>query len=161
MEYIQEKNIFKSCLLTVPIVMCLCLSVQILRILTTRKLHISLSLPFPLVFCALFHVISLFSTSYIEEEHQTWYYLGPSFIIVLIFRNVTHGVYRTDAAVDSFGRVVWNLCCNFPILAIIALVRKLNQTGDKWKHLSDFSDFLSGEQNKFRMSLFLLLSKLT
>lgn len=73
------------------------------------------------------HALSIGSSSFVEEEHQTWYFFGASLaaaaVILAAFR----------------GR--W-LASGFCVLLIDRLARAMNQTGDKWSHLPDLSDWL-------------------
>ncbi|CAG0889493.1 unnamed protein product [Darwinula stevensoni] len=71
------------------------------------------------------HVITLGGTSFIEEEHQTWYFLAATTLVLF----AVHAPRSTSPA------VIFSL-------GMFALGRRWNQTGDKWVHLSDIGDFL-------------------
>ena len=84
---------------------------------------------------ALFEVIkivSLGSTSFVEEQHQTLYFLLTS-----TFALVTLSKSRS-------ARDLWAL---LSCMALIRVGRTLNQTGDKWSHLPDLSDWLLVKEN--------------
>lgn len=82
----------------------------------------------------LIHTLSLASTSFIEEEHQTWYFLWPTLLIIL-FRER----WRRKIVVKSYALDVKS--CSLLLLCVFhRLARKLNQTGDKWAHLTDWED---------------------
>ena len=71
------------------------------------------------------HVITLGGTSFIEEEHQTWYFLAATTLVLF----AVHAPRSTSPA------VIFSL-------GMFALGRRWNQTGDKWAHLPDIGDFL-------------------
>ena len=72
----------------------------------------------------LFHIISLFSSSFIEEEHQCWYYLLSSYLLI---RTIEEKSLKT-----------------LILLVLSRLIRSWNQTGNKWLHLHDIGDFFNG-----------------
>jgi len=76
-----------------------------------------------LIFYPLFHIISLFSSSFIEEEHQCWYYFFSTYLLIITIEE------------KSFQ--------NFFLLILSRLIRSWNQTGNKWLHLSDIGDFFN------------------
>lgn len=114
------------------------------------------------IFCLLFHTISFGSSSFIEEEHQTWYYFGSTFLIILCvmeIRNMNlidgNGGWKTTSNnipdfVEKFHS--WSF-----VFVSHIFIRRLNQTGNKWIHISDVSDWLM--DNKFWMSLLLFLGE--
>jgi len=63
----------------------------------------------------LFHLLSLFSTSFIEEKHETWYYLLSTYLSILTIEQKP--------------------LTNFILLILSRLIRNWNQTGNKWLHL--------------------------
>jgi ethanolaminephosphotransferase len=71
----------------------------------------------------LFHIISLFSSSFIEEEHQTWYYLLSTYLLI---RTIEQKSLKY-----------------FFLLVLSRLIRSWNQTGNKWLSLLDIGDFLN------------------
>lgn len=78
------------------------------------------------VWCIALYVISLFSTSYVEEEHEYWYYMLQTFLLCCLFFN--------QAKTSSF----------VPLLACAVASRILyswNQTGVK--HIDDGRDIRS------------------
>lgn len=76
-----------------------------------------------LMFYPLFHILSMFSTSFIEEEHQFWYYFLSTYFLLITIEE------------KSFK--------NFSFLILCRLIRSWNQTGNKWLHLQDIGDFLN------------------
>ena len=75
------------------------------------------------------YIFSLFSSSFIEEEHQIWYFLEITQFYLVIF----------------LGNNLINTTHLIPIvflLLITRLTRMINQTGNKWIHLKDVGDIL-------------------
>lgn len=71
----------------------------------------------------IFHIISLFSSSFIEEEHQCWYYFLSSYFLL-----------------KTIEEISWK---NFFFLILSRFIRSWNQTGNKWLHLHDIADFFN------------------
>lgn len=84
---------------------------------------------------------SLSSTSFIEEEHQTWYFFWGTLAVLQARQSCW---VRKDS---------WLWIATFIGLRII---RMLNQVGDKWAHLPDISDWLNRPCNYVFLSLFFL-----
>ncbi|KAL5108230.1 GPI ethanolamine phosphate transferase 2 [Taenia crassiceps] len=83
----------------------------------------------------LLHSLSLTASSLIEEEHQTWYFLTTTncFALLLVL------ALSTREGGKSCGRVV---CITLVLCLDRFLLKLLNQTGDKWLHLPDLTDWL-------------------
>jgi len=82
------------------------------------------------MFSAVLYILSLFSSSFIEEEHQIWYYLETTQLYLIVFWSA-----------DKWGRSK-DLLKPFLLIAVTRVLRSINQTGNKWIHLKDISDFL-------------------
>merc|ERR1719300_1401362 len=86
-------------------------------------------------------IISLSSSSFVEEEHQTHYFVFVTNLLVIIFE-------------------LWSLNVTQNILLILTLhrvLRNMNQTGDKWKHLPDLNYYLQNPELDFlKKTLFIL-----
>jgi ethanolaminephosphotransferase len=76
-----------------------------------------------LILYPLFHMVSLFSSSFIEEEHQCWYYLLSSYLLIITIEEKS--------------------LKNLFLLILSRLIRSWNQTGNKWLHQNDIGDFLN------------------
>ena len=86
----------------------------------------------PAVFIiATFHVFSLCSSSFVEEEHQLWYYWIPLSYAVLLA-----GTRKTDL---NYGSQVATLGVLFVLHRVL---REWNRTGDKWAHLPDIEGWI-------------------
>lgn len=89
-----------------------------------------------LVGCLL-HSVSFASSSFIEEEHFTWYFLFSTYLFVLLF-----DVF--DAGLKTNSLFVWGktLFCCVGILSF-RLIRHWNPAGIKWRELESVSDWLT------------------
>lgn len=117
---------------------------------------------------ALLHIASLAGSSFIEEEHQTWYFFWASTIAYLLYRYsrrllAQHRYIKVRTGVgpncDDTRRHV-ELCAKLLLLLIgHRVLRKLNSTGDKWAHLPDIARWLKEDDSKVGTT-FLLLTAL-
>lgn len=92
-----------------------------------------------------FHTFSFVSSSFIEEEHQTWYYLCHTAFTLICFKDI---VQQSRPSQRKFLK--W---CLFIILHLV--IRRLNQTGDKWINAPDIGDFLAGHEKLLRLTFIL------
>ena len=83
------------------------------------------------------HAVSLASSSLVEEEHQTWYFLATTLCLGLFGRALVAAL--AAPGVPRFGRVA--LAAVAP-LALGRLLRAWNQTGIKWADRPDIGDWL-------------------
>lgn len=119
-----------------------------------------------LVFGVVWHGVSMSSSSFIEEEHQTWYYLNNTIWIILYLMETKHllnGKWtekkmssKTEEHESLFqNQLKWALLFGGHLIA-----RRLNQTGDKWLNTPDIGDWLQREENRIWNSLFMSSSLL-
>ena len=102
------------------------------------------------------HALSLLSSSFVEEEHQTFYFyimtMEVIFVLLVVYDffnrnyNMIHGNITTKSKAKShwkenFSAIKLLLAC-FLLMVLSRIVRALNQTGDKWAHLTDLGDWL-------------------
>ncbi|XP_072519782.1 GPI ethanolamine phosphate transferase 2 isoform X2 [Salminus brasiliensis] len=136
------------------------------------------------------HTVSLGASSFVEEEHQTWYFLLNT-LCLAVFQDVCRKYFRerrqlgdeedegpllpstveedpTRATFSpaaelgvSVGSEKW-LALATPILTLgcCRLLRSLNQTGVQWAHLPDLSHWLNSGDHKVFLSLLAVLSLL-
>ncbi|XP_066505377.1 GPI ethanolamine phosphate transferase 2 isoform X1 [Hoplias malabaricus] len=136
------------------------------------------------------HTLSLGASSFVEEEHQTWYFLLNT-LCLAVFQDVCRKYFREkrrpgddedegplllssvaeDASQAGFspaaelgvstGSEKW-LALATPILTLACcrLLRSLNQTGVQWAHLPDLSHWLNSGDHKVVLSLLAALSLL-
>lgn len=88
--------------------------------------------------CLLLHMISLISSSLIEEEHQTWNFLATTncfALLLVLVLSVREG--------ESTGSGIGSIFCLLCVLCLDRfLLKLLNQTGDKWINEPDLTDWL-------------------
>lgn len=117
-----------------------------------------------LVVGTLLHVISLSSSSFIEEEHQVWYFLWLTFAVVILYElfytffskkpSVPTEKRHSSLEKPMPGRLLLSWL-GLPFLHRI--LRKWNQTGDKWASLPDVGDWLIQQEQKTYLSIVFLL----
>ena len=117
-------------LLLVVVSNCIRLKRSILKTMATPIVgSFSTTSLFPPASC-LVHSLSLQSSSFVEEEHQTVYFLYSSFLLLLLLEHRSAKVFEVKSL-----RV---LAC----FTIHRLSSSLHSTGDKWRHLPDVSQWL-------------------
>ncbi|XP_074640189.1 GPI ethanolamine phosphate transferase 2, catalytic subunit-like [Tubulanus polymorphus] len=119
-----------------------------------------------LILGTLGHALSLMSSSFVEEEHQTWYFFTTTVYIAMFARLVQmHFVNIETSQIND------DSCENFllvkedstngkqnsrfidyifigSVFILNRILRAWNQTGDKWSHLPDIGDWLVRPENK-------------
>ncbi|CAF2699105.1 unnamed protein product [Rotaria sp. Silwood2] len=90
-----------------------------------------------LIYYPLFHLISLFSSSFIEEEHQIWYFFLSTY---LLLRTIEQKSFQT-----------------FFMLILSRFIRSWNQTGNKWLHLTDIGDYINAYLSRLTPLLYYVL----
>lgn len=110
-----------------------------------------------------FHGLSAASSSFIEEEHQIWYYLNNTVWILLYVMETKHlmnAKVSTNENEQSYQSVSVRsiLPSQLKWIALFCghlIARRLNQTGDKWLSIPDIGDWLQMEENRTWNSLFM------
>lgn len=105
---------------------------------------------FPQLFifaCTVLHGISFVSSSFIEEEHLTWYFVTTTVVLILCF-------YYSRLSVHS---PLLTFRKGLSIMALLRVLRSWNSTGDKWAHLPDIADWLS-ESSRRHVLAFLIFA---
>lgn len=105
------------------------------------------------------HTLSLAASSFVEEEHQTWYFL-LSTLCLAVFQDVCRKYFREKSGPggDEEEFVLpykenskkeiysekWLALATPPfVLLCCRLLRSLNQTGVQWAHLPDVGHWLN------------------
>lgn len=98
---------------------------------------------FVMILLTVIQPLSFFSSSFIEEEHQFWYFV---FNLLIVFLTTQVKFYRIN---------FFLLACAFRFL------RTMNQTGDQSIALPDFSDWLLEANNYFYLQTIFVVGLLT
>ncbi|KAI4501714.1 hypothetical protein M0802_003049 [Mischocyttarus mexicanus] len=105
----------------------------------------------------LIHSISLSSSSFVEEEHQTWYFFWVSFLVLLLYKNSK--ILKMEflkIRVDSTQYLI-----SIEILLLLIghrICRMLNSTGNKYHDLPDITGYLLKEESKISMTIFVIIA---
>lgn len=95
-------------------------------------------------------VVSVGSSSFVEEEHQIWYYFCSTMFVFLTFFEF-RGRKSVKSLFEVFGKC-------FAFLMLHVVIRRMNQTGDKWINVPDIGDWLHRENNQGWLHLLVVLS---
>lgn len=112
------------------------------------------------VFGICFHSISYASSSFIEEEHQTWYYL-TSTALIAIYSLETRSMLQSVVS-DGKNRYAQSIRRRqyrwLGLFVAHLIARRLNQTGDKWLMQPDIGDWLAMDEHRMWNSIFVIAS---
>ncbi|XP_055917156.1 GPI ethanolamine phosphate transferase 2 isoform X2 [Eupeodes corollae] len=168
-HYVHTSNIVLMCLTTVPLFVIILLSLELSKLVLRSRVIFTLDIPISIAFGILFQIFSLCSTSFIEEEHQTWYYLGSTFLLSLFWKNISTTrlkviTFSSSSSLERdiliFFKILSPLTKPFFAVLLTVFIRRLNQTGDKWMRVPDMGDWFVVSENKIYLSLFLIFSLL-
>ena len=87
-----------------------------------------------LILGTVIHTMSLLASSFVEEEHQTWY-----FITLTLF--VTFAL-MASVSPEPQGKKVKMVVVTVAVCVLCRLLRSWNQTGIKWADKPDIGDWL-------------------
>ncbi|XP_031837371.2 phosphatidylinositol glycan anchor biosynthesis class G isoform X1 [Nomia melanderi] len=103
------------------------------------------------------HAISLGSSSFVEEEHQTWYFLWVTFLALLLYNSAAKLYARLGLNYKQYSFA--ETCIKILLLLIgHRILRKLNSTGDKYAHLPDIAGFLVEQESMLGMTVILIIA---
>ncbi|CAG4947571.1 unnamed protein product [Colias eurytheme] len=127
-----------------------------------------------LVIGTLFHSWSFFGTSFIEEEHMTWYFFWNTLMFFVLVRTIVVVVMyfskrysgatevqdkpELESRMSAVGIGIvpkWVL-----LIALHRYLRTMNQTGDRWLFLPDTADWLNAPENSFYLQAHLVIGTL-
>lgn len=94
-------------------------------------------------------IVSVASSSFVEEEHQIWYYMCNAIFVILIC---------CDLRSRKSHQLATRLALKLAFLMLHIVIRRLNKTGDKWMHLPDLSDWLQDDHNELWLQLVIVCS---
>ncbi|UJR24086.1 hypothetical protein I4U23_027053 [Adineta vaga] len=138
LSYLILNNILLSIGISI-IAFCLIVLIEGKRQMINYKKERNLSNQL-LYYYPIFHIFSLFSSSFIEEEHQTWYYFFSTYLFLQTFENKS-----------------WKF---FSLLILSRLIRSWNQTGNKWLNHPDIADFLNQSDHQIYLFIIHILSSI-
>ncbi|XP_044021004.1 GPI ethanolamine phosphate transferase 2 [Aphidius gifuensis] len=147
-DFIDIPNFLKLIIISLIIFNCYLLSKSISNNFQLNITNVS--------FVGIFlYIASLTSSSFIEEEHQIWYFFYTTFLIYTMYYHVKKINYHLA---DINGD---NLIILILTLAIVhRIFRKLNSTGNKYAHLPDIKNWLEANDSNITMTLLLIASLL-
>ncbi|XP_026320459.1 GPI ethanolamine phosphate transferase 2 isoform X2 [Hyposmocoma kahamanoa] len=119
----------------------------------------------------LFHAWSFFGTSFIEEEHMTWYFLWNTLMFFLLIRTIVVVVMYLNkrlvgaTEVQEKSELHERMCIVgvgilpkwILLIGLHRYLRTMNQTGDRWLFLPDTADWLNNPENSFYLQAHLVI----
>ncbi|XP_060805794.1 GPI ethanolamine phosphate transferase 2 [Amyelois transitella] len=121
----------------------------------------------------IFHAWSFMGTSFIEEEHMTWYFFWNTLMfLVLVKTLVLLVIYVMKLMADAtevqdkpeLRRKMSVGVATVPkwvlLIALHRYLRTMNQTGDRWLFLSDTADWLNTPENASYLHAHILIGTL-
>ncbi|XP_026728933.1 GPI ethanolamine phosphate transferase 2 isoform X2 [Trichoplusia ni] len=127
-----------------------------------------------LILGTLFHSWSFFGTSFIEEEHMTWYFFWNTLMFfVLVKTLMVFTLYVSKLWVGAtevqdkpelklrMANVGVGILPKWVLLiALHRYLRTMNQTGDRWLFLPDTADWLNAPENSMYLQAHLVIGTL-
>ncbi|KAI4469049.1 phosphatidylinositol glycan-related [Holotrichia oblita] len=108
---------------------------QTLQHLFGTKIHLDIVLILSL---NILHAISMAASSFIEEEHQIWYFYFTTFLLANYNKN------------NNIQVII--------VLFLFRIIKQLNQTGDKWAAEPDISQWLLLADNSLYLHVLYIVS---
>ncbi|XP_068147510.1 GPI ethanolamine phosphate transferase 2 [Drosophila tropicalis] len=143
MDIIMTSSMLHSVLLIVPLSIAFYLGLDIVRALvkislppssfprlySPRRLKLSLPLPKILFLCYAIRTFTLGSSSFIEYEYRTWYYLGNTLILLTALRTLRRRITKANVELDGrhlskiASACLWQHRRIFVVLLLLILMR--------------------------------------
>ena len=99
-------------------------------------------------------LLSFGSTSYIEEEHQSVYFFTTSIgVSVLYFQVMLNANTPKKLTTSQLKKNVCDMGGIVLVFLLLRMARTINQTGDKWLHLTDLSDYFQKPENQVKLTI--------
>lgn len=101
--------------------------------------------------------ISTASSSFIEEEHQIWYYFINTMLIWFCWQEIKMLWQKQHKSntINQLGNPIYSSQLDWILIFGGHLIaRRLNQTGDKWLSVPDIGDWLQMPEHRLWNSLF-------
>ncbi|KAH8373021.1 hypothetical protein KR009_010522 [Drosophila setifemur] len=141
LDIILTSSMWYSFLLTIPMAISVYLIIDVAQALLkialppiyTRRLKLSIPLPLPLFACFAIRTLTLGSSSFIEYEYRTWYYLGNTLILLTSFRTLRRRITKTNVELDGrhlytiASTCLWQMRKVFVMLMLLTVMRYLHR----------------------------------
>lgn len=102
-----------------------------------HRLEVPEAPQFFILCCTVLHGVSFVSSSFIEEEHLTWYFVSATVVPILCF-------YYSRLSMHS---PLLTFRKGLVIMVLLRVLRSWNSTGDRWADLPDVADWLATQQH--------------
>lgn len=156
LDLVLTSSKLQSLLLLVPIVVSVYLTLDVSQALLkialpplyARRLKLSIPLPLPLLMCFAIRFLTLGSSSFIEFEYKTWYYLGNTLLMLTALRTLRRRITKANVELDGrhFYKIasscLWRQRKIFVVLILLMLMRYLHRLITIRSTLMLFSLFL-------------------
>uniref|UniRef100_A0A1A9X3S4 GPI ethanolamine phosphate transferase 2 n=1 Tax=Glossina brevipalpis TaxID=37001 RepID=A0A1A9X3S4_9MUSC len=173
-NYIDTRSLLIGILLILPMAFSLYLLwdlfqliLQIILPLSPKfKAHFKLSIPTVLMTIFFIQIATRGSSSLIEEEHWTWYYLTPTLLIFLIAQNYHNNIkhfWRNQRLREKLllWRQAFEMRNAILLLLIIVFCRHLNRNDTRGFYVVDLATIFRRKGYTFYLDLILLTGLIT
>ncbi|CAO1401982.1 unnamed protein product [Diamesa tonsa] len=147
-ELFGQINDLRSNIVLLLMLLILFMDLGILQLKVARirvkELQVKSFISYFIIFGHFLSIVSVASSSFVEEEHQIWYYMCNALFVILIC---------CDLRKKTKNQIVPRLVLKLAFLMLHIIIRRLNKTGDKWMHLPDLSDWLQDDHNELWLQL--------
>ncbi|XP_062128332.1 uncharacterized protein LOC133840490 [Drosophila sulfurigaster albostrigata] len=141
LDQLMTSSMLQSLLLLFPIVASVYLSIDVAQALIkialpplyARRLKLSIPLPLPLLLCYAIRTFTLGSSSFIEFEYKTWYYLGNTLILLVALKTLRRRITKANVELDGrhlhkiASACLWQQRKIFVVLILLTLMRYLHR----------------------------------
>ncbi|KAH8415928.1 hypothetical protein KR222_003907 [Zaprionus bogoriensis] len=141
LDLVLTSSKLQSLLLLIPIVAAIYLTVDVSQALLkialpplyARRLKLSIPLPLPLLVCFGIRFLTLGSSSFIEFEYRTWYYLGNTLLMLTALRTLRRRITKANVELDGrhlhkiASACLWRQRKIFVVLMLLILMRYLHR----------------------------------
>lgn len=173
LDLVLTSSKLQSVFLVVPIVVSVYLTLDVSQALLkialpplyARRLKLSIPLPLPLLLCFAIRFLTLGSSSFIEFEYKTWYYLGNTLLMLTTLRTLRRRITKANVELDGrhlhkiASSCLWRQRKIFVVLILLTLMRYLHRLVAIRSTLMLFSLFLFWARlRKFSNTLQLVFS---
>ncbi|EDW02589.1 GPI ethanolamine phosphate transferase 2 [Drosophila grimshawi] len=141
LDFVLTSSMLQGLLLLLPIVAAVYLTIDVaqalLKILLpplySRHLKLSIPLPVPLLVCYAIRILTLGSSSFIEFEYKTWYYLGNTLLMLIALKTLRRRITKANVELDGrhlhkiASTCLWQQRKIFVVLILLILMRYLHR----------------------------------